>query len=365
MGGLASISGFEGVYGAGLPRSKRGSSIVIGYESGLRFWRRVRSEDDSWTRELLGEFYPLELLLGLDAESLYADSSLRPLELPCECHERVARTAASFGLNAPVDVVVGRRSTRRDSSAVKCHVWNGPVPDGLLACIDPGVYVMSPELIFAQLAHRIGLYRSIGLAMELCGTYTFSASGGCEWDVSPVSCVERIRKVLAISESFRGRDVARQAASYAIDGSASPMETSLAVALSLPRRLGGWGCDRPVLNARIELDDAARRECGRGYLVADLLFERAGLDVEYQGKEWHSTPCDRSSDERRQNALMMMGLSCVFVSRAQIGEASRIDGIADLIRKRSGLKRFRELPSPHMYACRNTLMDELGLSWRG
>ncbi len=365
MNAAKGTSEFGRIYGAGLPRPQRGSSIVLRYGSALQFWRRVRCENARLTRGLIGTFYPDELLLEFDAESLSADSSLRPIELPSECFERIVHTATLFDLNAPVDVIVGRRSARRDSSSVKCHVWSGPIPDGLLACIAPGVYVPSPELIFAQMAQQLGLYRAIALAMELCGTYAINACGGCDWDVTPLTCAERIRRILSLSESFRGRDIARQASLYVIDGSASPMETSLAIALSLPRRLGGWGCSKPVLNARVELDDAAKRECGSTYLVADLLFERAGLDIEYQGREWHSSLGDRASDERRQNALMMMGLSCVFVSREQIGDVVRIDGIADLIRKRAGLERFRESPTPQMLARRDALMDALGLFWHG
>lgn len=80
MDGLAGTSRFGGVYGAGIARPQRGSSIVIGYESALAFWRRSRVEDPALTRELLGQLYPDDMLATLDAEALAADTSLRPLE---------------------------------------------------------------------------------------------------------------------------------------------------------------------------------------------------------------------------------------------------------------------------------------------
>ena len=97
MDRLAGVSGFGGVYGTGIVRPQRGSSIVIGYESALAFWRRVRVEDPMWTRKLLGQLYPDEMLATLDAEALAADTSLRPLELPNCKDSRPRRTPRRRG----------------------------------------------------------------------------------------------------------------------------------------------------------------------------------------------------------------------------------------------------------------------------
>ena len=361
MDRLAGVSGFGGVYGTGIVRPQRGSSIVIGYESALAFWRRVRVEDPMWTRELLGQLYPDEMLTTLDAEALAADTSLRPLELPNLAFERARHAAAILGLSMPLTVVVGKRPARRPSSALVCHTWSGPIADGLLVPVEPGVFMCSPELVVMQLAHSLGLYKSIALVMELSGSYSISSNGQCEWDVISLTSVARLNCLVCVSAECRGIRTMRQVGRLAMDNSASPRETALAVMLSLPRDLGGWGCGKPRLNADICLSEEAARECSRPKLIADLLFEDAGLDVEYQGREWHEKSEDRLSDETRQNALMMMGKSCLFISKDQLRDESRMDGIARLIRSKSGLEPFRKELSPKMASRRMQMMADLGV----
>lgn len=119
---------------------------------------------------------------------------------------------------------------------------------------------------------------------------------------------------------------------------------------------------KPLLNAEIMLSAAAARECSRSSLRADLLFDEADLDVEYQGREWHTKPEDRTSDEARQNALMMMGKSCLFISREQISDEARMDGIALLIRSRLGLRPYRRPLSTGMSLRRHQMMLDFGLA---
>ncbi len=358
---LAGAPNLGGVYGLGIVRPQKGSAIVISHESALAFWRRVRVEDPAWTRELLGQLYPDDLLAGLTAESLAADTSLRPLELPASPLEYAHHAAKLLQLREPIDVVVGKLSARRQSATLQCRAWKGPVPDGLLANVDQHIFVCSPELVITQLAPKLGFLKTILLEMELCGSYAPLENGNCEWGATPLTSTARVAKVVELSDKFKGLDVARRATLYSMDGSASPRETALSLLLSLPRRMGGLGCGKPRLNARIELNAAANRECSRSYLVADLLFDDANLDVEYQGKEWHTLQKDRLSDEARQNALMMMGKACLFVSNEQIVDLDRMDGIAQLIRSRLGLRQFRKDPSWQMSQKRLKLADELGL----
>lgn len=358
---LAGTPSLGGVYGLGIVRPQRGSAIVISHESALAFWRRVRVEDPVWTRELLGQLYPDSLLAGLTAESLAADTSLRPLELPASPLEYAHHAAKLLQLKEPVDVVVGKPSARKQSDALRCHVWSGPVPDGLLVRVEQNVFVSSPELIIMQLAPSLGVNKIAMLEMELCGSYAPLENGSCEWGVSSLTRTARVAKVIGLSETTWGLSIARKAASYSMDDSASPRETALALMLSLPRKLGGLACGKPLLNAKVELNETAARECSRSYLVADLLFEDAALDVEYQGKEWHTLQEDRLSDEARQNALTMMGKTCLFVSNEQIHDQERMDGIANLIRSRVGLRPLRDNLSWRARQNRAELEADFGL----
>lgn len=357
MGGRLGFDGHGSTYGTGLARPRRGSSIVIGYASALAFWRRVRAEDPAWTRELLGQLYPDDVLSGLSAEDLAADTSLRPLELPSSPIERVRHAARTLGLNEPIDVVVGKHRARRNSKAAICHIWSGPLSNGLVVGVAPGVYVVSPELVLAQMANELGLTKLIMLGMELCGSYSPSRDG-CAWDCPPLTDVKRLGWLSSCIDCCRGAKAMRRAGEYILDGAASPMESKLAMLLSLPRSMGGFGCGVPLLNARVELSDSARRESERSYLLADLLFPDAGVDVEYQGKEWHRDDEARWRDEARQNALVMMGMTCLFVSAEHMASERRLESIADTIRSRAGKRGFKSSESASMRFARKALMGE-------
>ena len=310
---------------------------------------------------MLGELYPDNLLATLDSEAVWSDCSLMPLELPHDAATYVAHALVALGLDGPLDVVVGKHGSRRVSRAARCHVWRGPVADGLVCCPEPGVYVVSPEVALLQVASSLGFYRALALAMELCGTYSLDDSLGCEFDVAALTSPERIGNVACLCTNQRGAELLKRIANYAIGGSASPRESALAMMLSLPRKLGGWSCPKPKLNERIELSKCAASHCGRSYLVADLLFEEAKLDVEYQGKEWHSGDEGRSRDETRQNALLQMGLSCYFISGEQIKDEAEIGGLATFIRRQSGFREFRAKETPGMVASRADLMSAFGV----
>lgn len=353
--------GFGGVYGSGLVRPQRGSSIVVGHESALRFWANARRSNAGMTKELLGELYPDDMLASIDTESVWADCSLLPLELPHDAAPRIAHASAALGLDGPLDIVVGKDSARRASVGARCHVWKGPVPDGLICCPEPGVYVVAPEVALMQMASGLGFYKTLALAMELCGTYSRFGTDGCEYDVLPLTTPERIARVVSFCERVSGAGIVRKALRFIARNSASPRETSLAISLGLTRTLGGWGCGVPELNRKIELSDEARSQCGRSYLVADLFYESAGLDIEYQGKEWHTSDEGRSRDEARQNALMQMGISCLFISAEQLADETKMEGVARLIRRRCGLRPFSSDESQQMRARRARMMRELGL----
>lgn len=353
--------GFGGVFGSGLVRPQRGSSIVVGYGSALRYWAGVRCSDNELTRQLLGELYPDAMLARLTTEGVWAECSLAPLELPRDAATRICHASSVLGLDGPLDIVVGKPEARRASLGARCHAWRGPIPDGLICCPEPGVYVVAPEIALLQVIAELGLYRALALAMELCGTYSLDSVRGCEFDVLPITNSARIGHLVEIAGRVRGLDVARQIARHCLDGSASPRETALAVMLSLPRRLGGWGCPKPQLNAEIRLSESAAIQCGRSYLVADLFYRKAKLDIEYQGKEWHTADEGRSRDEARQNALMQMGYSCVFVAAGQLADESKVDGVAELIKRRSGLRLERAPLSAQMRAHRAQMMNDLGI----
>lgn len=346
------------IIGSGVPRPKRGTSLVISHASALEAYRRARW--DGVEDKLLEDLYPDAMIASLGPEALAADESLRPLELPANARDMAARANSLIGHTGKLDVIVGRAQARRAPAAMNCHVWCGPVSDGLISCLDTGVYLSGPELLFAQMARQLGKVSLLELAYELCGTYVIGPDGqDSTSDIAPLTTPERLRWVAGACSGVKGANAIRWAASRVLAGSNSPMETKLAILLSLPRSEGGWGCEIPLLNHHIDLTREAQEHCGRTYLVADLYFERSRTDVEYHGEVWHRRLASKKRDDARTNALDMMGIDCNVVWGDQIYSEEALSGVAALIRKRANMRPHRTPESTKMRLARSALIDEL------
>lgn len=348
------------IIGSGLPKPKYGSALVISHFSALEAFRRARWEGDYQVRELLADLYPDSLIRKLDADSLAADETLRPLLLPADAAERATRVRPLLGLDESrsIDVVVGRSIARRRGSGLSSHVWTGPVADGLISQLDAHLYLCGPEVLFLQLARVLPRPALLELGFELCGTYAIGPKGH-EFRNGAVSLTtpERLAWLAGLAAGVKGSKAARWAASHVLPGSRSPKESQLAILLSLPRCEGGWGCPRPVMNFGVELTPQARRHCDRNVLYADLYFEAARMDVEYHGARWHSRLIDKSRDDARSNALAMMDVECNVVWSTQLYDETKMEGIANFIRKRSGTRSYRTPENGTMRLARLRLLD--------
>lgn len=93
------------------------------------------------------------------------------------------------------------------------------------------------------LTEQAAFFRLMSLASELCGTYgrdpTNPARGDCAWGVDPLCTALELKQSLVEVSGARGVRQARRAAGLVTPGSASPAESLLAMAMSLPASLGG------------------------------------------------------------------------------------------------------------------------------
>lgn len=227
-------------------------------------------------------------------------------------------------LECPVDVLVIDANERRRSTLVRPHVWRRPLPEGALVPIGEGLYVTSPALTLLQLAGRLSLPRCAMLASELCGTFSAyqapsSIAGLIErlngqrrlvmvgdwtpsfthegrladvWARPPLTSVDELAGLAESQGGARGSRRLALAASLAVPGAASPLETRAGMLLGWPRRLGGEGLSGFSHNERIELSPEASAVARRKSCSCDLYWSgekgRAPLDVECQSGEFHS-----------------------------------------------------------------------------
>lgn len=287
---------------------------VLSYLSALEYWRSVR--------------------IGSRSFRFVQDAGLLLVEAP---KKDALAEPGPWWLTRPLHALVSSRSARRSSSEITCHVQSAPLPPGSILDSCNGFCVCSPELCFMQMASVWSLPKLIELGYELCGTY--DVSNGQVRECLPLTSVD---KLLAYAESaglVYGRKKALRALRYVSNGSASPRETILAMSLCLPYALGGYGLPMPSLNHRVNLNARARRIAGRKYLVCDLYWPDAKLDVEYDG-ELHVEAERVSKDSMRRDALLSMGIKVVTITNWQLNDGGEMNALAHVAAECLG-KRLR------------------------
>lgn len=287
---------------------------VLCHISALEYWRSVRVGSRSF--------------LAVDDPRLYLDEPPRKGGLA---------EPGPWWLARPLHVLVSKGSVRRTSSEVVCHVESAALPVGSVLDTQNGFCVCSPELCFVQMAAVWGIEKLIQLGFELCGTY--DTTNGDVRECAPLTTVDRLDVFLASLGPMHGKKNASYALRYVANNSASPRETALAMLLCLPYRMGGYGIPMPQMNCRVDLGKRERRIAGRNYLVCDLYWPEARLDVEYDGGD-HVEVERMAKDSMRRDALVSMGITSLSVTKQQIDHGGSLNGIAHVIAERVG-KRLR------------------------
>lgn len=270
-------------------------------------------------------------------------------------------------LSMPLDLLASRDSRRTiKSQRVAYHVRTIPLPYGSLRRLDTRVLFSSPELCFLQMAETLSLVELIRLGFELCGSYglpgneTVCGERGF-FDRPALTSQPRLSSYLESSSAVRGIKLARRAMRHVIGGAASPMETALAMFLSLPNHLDGEGLAQPELNHRIDLPDRLRRPFDRSFHVCDLFWPATSghraLDVEYQSKAWHSGPESLGADSRRANALRELGIDVITVTQPELYDFEQVDRIANIIA--DGIDARRRPRGPDLMRRQRALLDRL------
>ena len=243
------------------------------------------------------------------------------------------------------------------AALVRSHRYRRTLPPGSLLRLSEHLAIASPELTLAQVSSRYSMGQLIMAACEMCGTYLPTRSDSLPPERAPLTTTTQIIGLL--EKMGYGREArAMQAARVAFNSAASPMEAKLALLLSLPQTMGGFGLPRPVLNAPIPLGPAAYRIYPCTPCRMDLHWAAANLDVEYDGRESHSED-RRDSDSARIVALTMEKVDVMVLRRQQVYDAKALASIAEVIAAKLGCRlRFS---TRDFWQLHRRLREELGL----
>ena len=261
---------------------------------------------------------------------------------PCRITAQILGELANLGITPtadnPVDLLYGSLEARSQSRLVNAHVTAGALPVGSLVRLAPHVLIESPERCLAHLARTSTLLRAILRGAEMCGSYALVGPELTLVSREPLTSADRIKAYLAACGPYEAGRVARQAARYIPDGAASPQEARVALLLSLPATLGGYGLPAPVLNHPLELGEAARGLYPHRQCRLDLYWPAISFDLEYDGREAHELR--GAEDMARAVALQVEGVEVLSLTREQVADADAFDAVARLVAGKLG-RRLR------------------------
>jgi len=220
---------------------------------------------------------------------------------------------------------------------IRQHLFSGETPVGCFMNDGGGLMVSAPEFCFLQMAECLTLVNLIELGYELCGGYSIPLADEQNipengfYNRAQLTSVLKLKVFLEEMPGVKGHQQAMRALRYILDGSASPMETKLAMFLTLPYRLGGFGFSFPALNKRIVLTKTARKYFSKAYYVCDLFWSDDKVAVEYDSDQYHTGAERIASDSKRRNALASSGIRVVSVTKNQLYDRVELESIARTI----------------------------------
>lgn len=265
-------------------------------------------------------------------------------------------------ISSPVHVLVSSRRDLRSLAGARVHHSAYPYPPGSFACVAPGIYAPCPELCFIQLSGQLSLLQTVKEGYSLCGSFTLdeSARFGLESRI-PLTSIDMIRDYGIANSSLRGSSAALARLRWVKEGSASPRESDLAMRLTLPVRLGGFGFRGAILNHRIDPGKRAAALTDNEFFVADICWPEAKLVVEYDSNA-HLSPEILAHDAQKRGALEADGYMVVTVTKLQLDDPGEMFRIAYRIARRLGRRLRIQVPD---FPSRQTELFQLGHSSMG
>ena len=314
--------------------------LVIGYGSALDYWRAMRCAETGagWDETPNGRVYGAQRLT---------------------LSERAARAAAECRTDLPLEVVIREKGVHHNSPAVKDRVFKGPLGSSRLYGLGDEVHVCAIEPVFAQLGTELDSISLALLANELCGTYGFHADGVFEGDLQPLTTVGDLKTYAAAAKTLGVRGAARALAAlgWAVDGSASPRESEVAVFLKANRRCGGAGLMDFVMNGKVSVPKECAQLTSAKCFKPDFMWKDERVILEYDSNEYHLSPQEKTRDEARRRILERMGFRVISLTAQALRDENQINAFAYDLEQALGKRR---LPlSDGLAATRRSLCERL------
>lgn len=325
------IEYFRNLRSRGLPRPKRMEAWLDNPERGIQMIASGRIDLAQGT--LLSTKSTTSMLSASECDAVLWEAKTPT----CREFENIKRLVPLLSdAKAACHVVIGNPKRRGVRSYAKSHLLHTGLWDGALWHIADDVFVCSPELLFAQMACVLPRPILVRLGLELCGGYCIQPESDSGFDnVYAIALPDVLSDCLSKMVQINGAREGRIAASRILPNSASPAEANLYIFICFPRREGGYGLPKPVLNARVDITSQDGKVHPR---FCDMLWSRT-LDVEYLGAESHAKYNAFLNDATRQGELAAQGIRIVPVTSEHTASISKMDTLAASIATILGIRR--------------------------
>lgn len=225
-------------------------------------------------------------------------------------------------------VLVPDTKMRQPTDCLRFHLWRPKTHQPCFFQYRKGVFVSTPEALFVQLSRKGGTVDLLKLSFELCGTYAIDERSDVGFRNRPaLTSVERLRDfALSIGLGDKSRTV--KALRFARDGSASPMETRLALMLGLPPSKGGYGLGMPQMNHEIRASKQLNKRLSHTVYHCDLFWPESKVALEYDSSAFHANAQALTKDSKRMNDLEAMGITVFTVTNKQVVTPREMDRLS-------------------------------------
>lgn len=358
----------------GAHESKRSSGvsdmIMLTHDSALAFWRaasvrgcfptrysgRQHGAPEVPTREEVQSFFDCCFSDGWEWEDCRRENRTSSKFRMTQSRQEALSEMEDAFRREPIHAFVSCDVAKTSRSGFVLHSKEGGYPRGSFMDVGSGMYVARPELCFLQMVSRLSLLKALELGFEICGGYTVGEDGYR----AAVTTSAKLQSFLARCKGIEGRRRALRAVRYVRDGSASVMETKLALVLGLPCFLGGFGLGVPSMNRVVKVTNHGRtvNPLAKREYRCDLFWEQGKVGVEYDSDLWHTGAQRIAADSKRRNDLELLGVHIVTVTNMQTKSRSALSAIAQVVAKRCG---HRIRPRVERYGSLQTkLLREIG-----
>lgn len=289
---------------------------------------------------------------GDSALEIYAHLASRPsdrIAFRGEPPAETAPTAAGIAylaqlfpwLTQPAHVLVFDPDDRRQKLA-RCHIAPASVTRSPLYRIANGIFLPSPELALIQAARGKDLGEIARLGTALCSAFCLAEDSDALLARAPLTSPADIAKTSGRYRDVPGCARVRSAVHWMLAKAASPRECALGLVLHLPPRFGGYGLPQPLLNEPLSLAKADKRLADRSYYVADLLWQKQQVIVEYDSDAFHLTSASHHHDSVRRAVLEGAGYRVIGITRNHLASVDEMDrAVATIARALKHPLRFR------------------------